>query len=378
MKKYNILLAATLLLTACGNNTELTFTGKAPGLSNAVFAVKDAQGNSLIGENITGGAFAGKTILENTGYGRMSVNKNGDKNNNEFEVYLEPGAYTVEVDANKLSNYPKVTSPSSIQKELSAYYATRDELGSSAVAAFNELDGKANSVDAKKITAQEYRDLLDRLSKARLRLEEIKFDALKNYAQANPQSSITAHIRSELEFKNDPAAYKAIYDNLSSAAKNSDEGKALGEKLNMLMKVQPGSTAPGIAGTTPDGKTFDPKALDKKIYLVDFWKAGNDLSRSNHNEIRDQLMKHLNMSKVGFISISMDNKKDWWTKAIADDKVTWPQYSDLKGNDSANGTNWMIPKIPCYFLVDDNWKIIERDVDFARAETSIRTYLDKH
>jgi hypothetical protein len=378
MKKYNFLLGIALALASCGNNTQLAFTGKAPGLDNAVFAVKDVQGNNIVGENIVNGAFAAKTILENTGYGTMSFNKNGDKNKNEFEVYLEPGDYSIEVDGAHPANYPKITSPSVIQKELSAYYILRDELGGSAVANFSALDAKANTVDAKKITAQEYRALLDKLSDARLKLEEIKFDALKKYVETNPQSTIPAHIMAGLEFKNDPAAYKAIYDKFSAAAKATDEGKELGEKLGLLMKVQPGSTAPEIAGTTPDGKTFDAKKLDKKLYLVDFWKAGNDLSRSNHNEIRDQFLNSLGKQGVGFISISMDDKRDWWIKAIADDKVTWPQYSDLKGNKSANGQNWMIPKIPCYFLVDGQWKIVERDVDFARVETSIRSYLAKH
>jgi hypothetical protein len=376
MKLY-YLLAVALLAAGCNKPSRLTISGKAAGLNNAVFSVTDVAGENIVGENITNGAFSGDVMLEHPGYGSFSINQNGAEQKNVFEVYLEPGKYDVDVDAAKLNDYPKITSASKIQQELSAYYALQNEMSGEAAKVVNVYNKKAKTIDPAAVSAQEYRELLNRLADANVKLEEVKLEALKAFVAKNPESTVTAHLMNNLDYKAAPAAFNNLYSKLSTEAKNSDEGKEIGAKLALLMKLLPGAVAPTISGTSPDGKKFDAGKLDKKLYVVDFWKAGNDLSRKNHKDMMEGVMRNYSGKQVGFISISLDNKHDWWTKAIADDHLTWPQYSDLKGNESENAKNWMITTIPMFYLVDGKWRVVARDVEFSRLDFNIKESLNK-
>ncbi|MDB5150572.1 MAG: thioredoxin, partial [Mucilaginibacter sp.] len=67
------------------------------------------------------------------------------------------------------------------------------------------------------------------------------------------------------------------------------------------------------------------------------------------------------------IGVSLDNpgKKDAWVKAIADDKLTWTQVSDLKGWNNIIALQYGVRSVPTNFLVDPTGKIIAKDL---RAE----------
>jgi hypothetical protein len=209
-------------------------------------------------------------------------------------------------------------------------------------------------------------------------IDKLKLQAFKAFTEKYPNSVSAAHLLADLNYSNDIEAYYTIFNKLSAAAKNSSIGKGIGKRLGLMMKLLPGAEAPGIAGTTPDGKTFDRAKLDKKVYVVDFWKAGNEVSRLNHQEMLRGVAAHVDSKKAGFISVSLDTKRDWWTKAIQDDHLTWPQYADLKGNESANAEQWAITKIPTYYVLDGKWRVIERDVSFSRLEFTVNDYLAHH
>lgn len=375
MNKILSILAIALLAGGCTKLPHITFNGKVPGLNNAVFLVTDAAGNNIIGDNITNGTFKKDTVLENTGYGSIAINRNGVEGNNEFEVYLEPGEYTIEANADHLERYPKITSSSQMQKELSAYHTLQDGVSFDAELLVKQLQDRIKNFKAYLGANIEYANLQRRLVTATANVNGVKLTAFKAFLKQYPNSVIAPHAMEDLDYASDPAAYNELYNKLSPAAKNSDEGKRIGEKLSKLMKVLPGAEAPTIAGTTPDGKAFDKTKLDKKIYVVDFWKAGNQVSRVNHQDMIKGIINNVNTNKVGFISISLDNKRDWWTKAIADDHLSWPQYSDLKGNESVNATNWVVTTIPTFYLVDGQWHIIERNVQFHNLEKAINQHL---
>ena len=184
----------------------------------------------------------------------------------------------------------------------------------------------------------------------------------------------------DMEFNEDAVTFLNLYRSLSAEQRDTDEGKKLGKKLMRLAQLVPGQTAPLIAGTTPDGKKFSQVNLDKKIYLVEFWRAGNEVSRLNHapqdiNQMRHEIKQP---GKFGMISVSLDEKRDWWTSAIKDDKMSWAQFADLKGNDSPNAENWGIKRIPTYYLVDGNWHIIDRDIYWSEIPVVINQYLKHH
>ena len=354
MKKYLLLFTAAVMAAGCTKLPKVSFSGNVSGLTNGVFLVTDSANLSVAGQNITDGVIKVDTVLEHQGYGTLTINKSGTKDY-PIEVYLQEGQYNVEADAQHLDQYPKITSSSPIQTELTAYYTLQDEMA-----------------------MKQYKKPMSQLTANDGDIDKLKLMAFKAFVQEYPNSVAAAHLMADVNYGNDVEAYYNIFNKLSPAAKNSSIGQGIGKRLGLMMKLLPGAEAPDIAGTTPDGKKFDRTKLDKKVYVLDIWKAGNQVSRLNHQEMVNGVARNVDGGKVGFISISLDTKRDWWTKAIQDDKLSWPQYSDLKGNESANAELWAVTKIPTYYLLDSKWHVIERDVTMTRLEFTISDYLAHH
>jgi hypothetical protein len=324
-----------------------------------------------------------KQMLEQPGYYTMTISNDKVKGiGTPFEIYLEPGSYEITTDVNDATVYPKITSASPIQHELSVYYNAVTTLNS------NYYRNERMKLVAQVLIRLPKEQLMELAKKMQTAQEthngeipeETNKTILKEFIKQNPHSLAAVHLMAGMEFNTDAAAFYTLYNSLANETKNTDEGKALGKKLSILAKLVTGGAAPTIAGTTPDGKPFNVAGLNKKIYLVEFWKAANDVSRLNHSaaDVTNMLSGIPGKKDFGMISISLDEKRDWWTSAIKDDKMNWPQYSDLKGNDSPNAANWAITRIPTYYLVDGSWHIIARDVPRMEVPVDVNEYLKKH
>jgi len=376
--KYYAIIFIGLLAAGCHKKNEITFKGSAPGLKNGVFIVKTLGDSSVYGENIKDGKFPEKKhLLREPGYYSMNITDEDNNDNHEpFEVYLEGGTYTVTAEPGKLYLYPKITSTSKTQQELSAFYTISDKLVADdrrQIKQLNdELKRKGNG-----LSKSAFVNLLDQISAAENKLLSSNVIAFKEFLKQYPQTGISTHLMQKLNYEEDPASYYAIYQSLTPAAKNSDDGKEIGEKLSHLIKLVVGVKAPAIDGKTPDGKPFDPKSLNKRLLLVDFWRASNEFSRRNHQQLALMLGKIKDKNSFGILSVSLDTKMDWWTTAIKEDNMSWPQVADLKGDDSPNAANWSISSIPTYYLLDNNWKIVARNLNIGNIELEINTYLYK-
>ncbi|MDB5136072.1 MAG: hypothetical protein JWP37_2675 [Mucilaginibacter sp.] len=376
--KYLFFGLSLILFAGCNKFGHVEFTGTAAGIKSGVFVIKNLRDSTLYGENIKDEKIHATGILPKAGYYTMDITDDADKKSYEvhYEVYLEDGKYTIQTAPDKTYKYPKITSSSKIQNELSAYYMLVDQQSADAhqkaqnMAA--EVKKKTNSS-----SAAQYTVLINKLSAAEDKEAAAGFSAYKQFVKEYPQSSISAHLMSKMDYAGKPVEYYDLYKTFGAEAKNSDEGKEIGEKLGHLVKLVTGAKSPVIVGNTPDGKPFDQSSIKRKIILVDFWRAGNQISRTNHQDMLG-MINNIKNNDFGIVSISIDSKADWWTGAVKEDKMTWPQVSDLKGDDSKNAANWAVDKIPTYYLVDGNWNIIERDVQLQEVPLIVSRYLKKH
>ncbi|MBS1527373.1 MAG: hypothetical protein JST19_17095, partial [Bacteroidetes bacterium] len=297
-----------------------------------------------------------------------------------FEVYLQAGSYIIKTDAGKPYNYPAITSASAAQKDLSAYYAIVDRQTGGLSKEIAILNTKVDSI--RKVSPKNEMNTGDfgkKIYDAKEKQDAVRFSALKEFVKQNPQSGISAHLMADMDYEEKPVEYDEVYKMFGPEARTSSEGKEIGTRLSNLVKLVPGAQSPDIVGKTPDGKPFDKSSIKKKVILLDFWRASDQISRMDHKDMLAMLGGELK-GKDGFtiISIDFDSKPDWWTTAIRDDHMTWTQVSDLKGDDSPNATNWAISKIPTYYVVDENWKIIEGDVPLSEVPLLAEKYLNKH
>jgi len=153
--------------------------------------------------------------------------------------------------------------------------------------------------------------------------------------------------------------------------------KILTDLVNSHKSTDIGQPFLDITLKTPDGKpiSISDYAGKGKYVLLDFWAAWCGPCRTANPHI----VKLYNQYKdKGFeiVGISLDQSKDAWVKAIKDDKLTWPQMSDLGHWKSAAAKLYSVNGIPHMILLDKDGKILAKGLHVNSLAAILAELLD--
>ncbi len=137
-----------------------------------------------------------------------------------------------------------------------------------------------------------------------------------------------------------------------------------------------GQQAPDISLPDSSGKLQTLSSLRGKYILVDFWASWCGPCRfENPNVVR----LHQKYKDKGFdvLSVSLDQDKKAWLRAIEADGMEWNHVSDLRKWESAVVPVYHINAIPMTFLLDKKGVIIAKDLRGPDLEKKLASIIEE-
>lgn len=143
--------------------------------------------------------------------------------------------------------------------------------------------------------------------------------------------------------------------------------------VNAQVKVD--QIAPEISLPGVNDSPVKLSSFKGKVVLIDFWASWCGPCRASIPSVIKLYDKY---KAKGFevFGVSIDSKKKDWLKAIAQDKITYPQVNDKAGWYSKTTEVYGVNAIPNTFLLDKTGKIVAIDLDGEQLENKVKALLN--
>lgn len=205
-----------------------------------------------------------------------------------------------------------------------------------------------------------------------LKRSEAQMD--RDYVRSHPNSLIAAHLLSVYTSTWGKDTSYVLYSSMNTDIKASGYGKEISEFISLNRDIKLGGQYVDFQQNNIHGKAIRLSDIKARYILLDFWASWCGPCR----EENPNLVKTYGRFKdKGFavLSVSLDDNKQRWLKAITDDHLTWENVSDLRGDQNKASLIYGITGIPDNFLIDDKGTIIARNLRGQALDDKLKELL---
>lgn len=279
----------------------------------------------------------------------------------ELSFFADPGKITIK--GSRDSVYASVVTGGKTQV---AYKIGEDSL--------RKIMGGGEALYMQYMQAQQQQNFMEmqRIESEFNNLQQRAVDFAKGHAIKNRSNVVAAYYA--LMYLNEPGKEEELqkmYDTLAPGVQKSYFGLKLNEIVQAAAKTAVGQMAPEFSQNDATGNAVSLSSFRGKYLLIDFWAAWCQPCRAENPNV----VKAYNTYKdKGFdiLGVSLDQDKDAWLKAIADDKLTWTQVSDLKYWNNDVAKLYGIRSIPASYLLDKEGKIIAKNLRGEELDAKLK------
>jgi len=264
---------------------------------------------------------------------------------------------------------------------------------------FQEFNDKTNAINKrlvdyqnkniqKLMEAQQKKDniTIESLKSGYVKIQKEVDDYMNQYPDENPNSYISLLLVERLfnsqDFKFEKV--KKTFENLNEELRNTTKGKAISEKLKTIEKNMKNPAAaeklnslklaPDFSAKSPNSTTISLKESLGKVTIIDFWASWcGPCRKENPNVVA--LYNEFHSKGLNIIGVSLDDDATKWKDAIAKDKLTWNQVSNLKGFEDPIATLYDVQQIPTTFVLDSKGNIVAKDLRGDELKAKVQELL---
>lgn len=346
MKKIIYLFVLAAIVAACSTEPQFVVKANIKGSDSLTFVLQKREAGAIVSID-TAISKDGKFVMKGAVEFPEQVQLVALNTRSRTTFFLENAEITITGTLDSLSD--AVVTGSRTQDDMKAYMALNEPLSDKYQMLLKGYQAAREQGDEAKMT--QVRDEAMGIEK---QMTEVQKDFIKN----NPSSFFSPVLLRSLSYEMSADEIEQTIAGLDTTVTKMPIIKDLQTRLTAMKAVAIGAKAPDFTLNDVDGNPVSLYSkVGAKLLLVDFWAAWcGPCRQENPNVVKVYNEFHKNGFDV--FGVSLDQTKEDWVKAIADDKLTWTHVSDLQYWNNAAAKLYAVNSIPANFLLDETGTII--------------------
>jgi thiol-disulfide isomerase/thioredoxin len=369
--KKTLIAATALAMAACTPIDGYVIKGTIDGLKTGVVVLRNASHDNPIADtaDITNGkfVFTGKVVTPEPYY----LNIEGQER--QLSFFLDNGEITLRASIDSLHKMtlhgPATTLfAKSVDDVEHTFY---DAWPYDYQALVNEYHDAATSPERQT-------EIIRIAEEAEEHVAAVQQQMAAEYAETHPTSPYTAYILRQHTENFSIEELEIYLSALQEARPDNRFVQDLAVTVPAIKATAEGQIASDFTQHNPDGQplTFSTIYTKNKLTMIDFWASWCGPCR-RFNPTLVALYQKYHPKGLEIVAVSLDNKADNWTAAIAKDNLTWRHVSDLQGWNNAVAKQYNIRYIPQNIFVNATGEIVGKRITETDMDAFIASHLNQ-